>query len=221
MRYPISHNAGKPLSNFFYNILTFHLPPDPDVRILDPTCGKRYLWEHFQRRSLLTGKRLIENYGEVVFSDVRDLGQPLVSDFRDLGHILKERKIARYFDGIIFDPPYFFGYEGSDDPRKEDYGGYCQSYDELYGLMTDANHYFSQWFLKPKGKLILKCSDQYQTEKREFYPHHITWEKVFSNFKLIDFFIHVHHRMSPTAFQVKDRPCSVIMHTYFMVFEVS
>jgi hypothetical protein len=40
-----------------------------------------------------------------------------------------------------------------------------------------------------------------------------------TNFRIVDAFIFTHHHMSPTAFQVKDRPCSVIMHTYFLVFQ--
>ena len=212
MKYPISHNAGKSLSIFFYKILTFHVVPGPDVRILDPTCGRRYLWEHFMLKSLRTGRRLIENYGKVVFSDIRDFGQETMSDFRQLN-------FDHEFDGIVFDPPYLFGYEGSVDPRREDYGDYGQDYEMLSGRMIVANAIFPEW-LKEGGKIILKCSDQYQTKERKFYPHHIEWARLFDNFDLIDLFIHVHHRMSPTAFQVKDRPCSVIMHTYFMVFEV-
>lgn len=212
MKYPLSHNAGKPLRKFFYDILTFHVPPGPDVRILDPTCGKRYLWEHFNQKSLRTGKQLIDNYGIVIFGDIRDFGQLWVRDFRDF-------KFNHELDAIVFDPPYLFGYEGSKDPRADDYGDYDQTYAELSNLVLAANELFPEW-LKPGGKLIFKCSDQYQTKERKFYPHHIEWAKSFDNFNLIDFFIYIHHRMSPTAFQVKDRPCSVIMHTYFMVFEV-
>ena len=84
--------------------------------------------------------------------------------------------------------------------------------------MDTANVKFPKW-LKDNGKLIVKCADQYQTKERKFYPHHYTWIRRLSNFKIIDFFIFTHHRMSPTAFQVKDRPCSVIMHTYFLVFK--
>jgi len=224
MKYPLSHNAGKGLSEYFYDILTFHVPPGPDVRILDPTCGKRYLWEKFMKRSLRTGKQLIEDYGEVVFSDIRELNQDVQADFRDLPEVFKARDIDPKFDGVVLDLPYLFGYKGSDDEREDDYGGYDQTFKELRDKMYFANHMFPS-LLKPNGKLILKCSDQYQTEERAFYPLHHFWGEIFNlplgNFRWIDFFIYIHHRMSPTAFQVKDRPCSVIMHTYFMVFEVN
>jgi len=197
------------------------VPPGPEVRILDPTCGKRYLWERFMKRGLRTGKPLIEDYGEVVFSDIRDLGQDVVADFRDLAKVFDERGVDSKFDCVVFDPDYLFGYKGSDDEREDDYGGYDQTFEELRDKMSDANDVFPK-LLKPDGKLILKCSDQYQTDERAFYPLHHYWGNTFStfgNFWWVDFFIYVHHRMSPTAFQVKDRPCGVIMHTYFMVFE--
>ena len=170
------------------------------------------------KRSLRTGKQLIDDYGEVLFSDIRDFGHNIVSDFRDLDNTFKEKGIDPYFDGIIFDPPFIFGLKDTDDPRSEDYGGYTQTYAEFSGLMISANELFPRW-LKRDGKLIVKCSDQYQTEEREFYPHHITWCRTLSKFNLIDFFIHIHHHLNPTAFQVKNRPCSVITHSYYMVFE--
>lgn len=210
-KYPISHNAGKPLDRYFYELLTFHIPPGKNVKILDPTCGKRYLWKYMLTPTL-SGKRLIDEYEEVTFSDIRDFGYNIVSDFRDLDY-------EHEYDGIIFDSPYFFGYTGSSDKRKEDYGDYCQTYEELVSFMVDSNKLFPNW-LKSKGKVILKCSDQYNVEERKFYSHHITWEKKYTNFNLIDFNLFIHHRMSPTAFQVKDRPSSVIMHTYFMSFSL-
>lgn len=36
-RYPISHNAGKKLSEYFREILTFHIPLSKKKRILNPT----------------------------------------------------------------------------------------------------------------------------------------------------------------------------------------
>jgi len=192
--------------------LCFHVPSSEERRVLDPTCGKRYLWTEFLKWDL-TGSRGIDRYGEVVFSDIRDYGQDIVVDIRDL-------HFDYLFDGVVYDPPYFFGYEGSDDPRRKDYGDYLQSYDDLLWFMDVANKRFPGW-LRDDGKLILKCADQYQTRERKFYPHHYTWIDRLDNFSLIDLFIFVHHRLSPTAFQVKDRPCSVIMHTYFLVFSNS
>jgi hypothetical protein len=209
-RYPLSHNAGKNLGEYFYDILTFHIPPSKDRRILDPTCGKRHLWAEFMKPTLHNKTRLDE-YGDVVFSDVVDYGYNTVSSFADL-------EFNYQFDGIIFDPPYFFGYEGSDDPRKEDYGGYIQTYDDLVWFMDTANAKFPE-MLQADGKLILKCADQYQTRERKFYPHHHEWIDRLTYFKIVDLNVFIHHRLSPTAFQVKDRPCSVIMHTYFLTFK--
>jgi DNA modification methylase len=149
----------------------------------------------------------------VVFSDVKSYGQEIVSDVKSLSFDFQ-------FDGIVYDPPYFFGYTGSNDPRREDYGDYVQTYEELLEFIDIANTKFPRW-LKDSGKLIVKCADQYQTKERKFYPHHYTWIGRLSSFENIDLFVFIHHRMSPTAFQVKDRPCSVIMHTYFLVFKKS
>lgn len=208
-RYPISHNGSKKLGEYFKEILEFHMPPSKNIRILDPTCGKKHLWVDFYRKTL-HGELPIERYGEVVFSDVVDYGQEIVSDINDLDFDKK-------FNCIIYDPPYFFGYKGSKDPRRQDYGGYIQTYDDLIWFMNIANEKFPTW-LVDDGKLILKCADQYQTKERKFYAHHNTWINKLSNFEIVDLLLFTHHRISPTAFQVKDRPCSVIMHTYFLVF---
>jgi len=208
-KYPISHNGGKNLGDYFEEILDFHIPPSKFARILDPTCGNRYLWSNYLRQNLL-GKTKIEEYGEVVFSDIKDLGYNIVSSIADL-------EFDKPFNAIIYDPPYFFGYEGSDDPRREDYGDYLQTYEDLIWFMEIANEKFPKW-LTQDGKLILKCADQYQTKERKFYSHHNTWINKLTNFEISDTLIFTHHRISPTAFQVKDRPCSVIMHTYFLVF---
>lgn len=209
-RYPISHNAGKNLGEYFYDILTFHIPPSKSKRILDPTCGKRHLWTEFLKTTL-NDKTRLDDYGEVVFSDLVNYGYNIVSSFADLD-------FSYEFDGIIFDPPYFFGYEGSNDPRREDYGDYIQTYDDLIWFMDTANIKFPG-MIAPDGKLILKCADQYQTKERKFYAHHYEWIRRLTNFDMVDLNVFIHHRMSPTAFQVKDRPCSVIMHTYFLTFK--
>ena len=216
---PISYNK-RSLAEFFYKILTFHIPPTNKPRILDPTCGRRFLWRHFlEKRSLAslfsetgsTSGGLIDKY-DVVFSDVKDFGYNKMADIHDLSY-------DHEFEGIVYDPPYFFGYSGSKDPRRKDYGDYLQSYEDLLWFMDVANDKFPSW-LTDNGKLIVKCADQYQTKERKFYPHHYTWINKLNNFNLIDFFVFIHHRLSPTAFQVKNRPCSVIMHTYFLIFKV-
>ena len=209
-KYPISHSGSKKLGDYFREILTFHIPPSRTKILLDPTCGKKHLWEDFLKNDP-EGRKQVNEYGKVVFSDIRDYGQEIISDAGSLNFDFG-------FDGIIYDPPYFFGYKGSDDPRRLDYGEYTQSFEDLTKFMDIANDRLLS-FLKEDGKLIVKCADQYNTKERRFYPHHYTWINRLTNFDLIDLFIFIHHRISPTAFQVKDRPCSVIMHTYFLVFK--
>ena len=106
------------------------------------------------------------------------------------------------------------------DPREDDYGGYSQTIDELYEYMDYICTYLEP-MLKHGGKLILKCADQFHVEANKFYPFHLDWIQRAEScgLKMIDMFIHAHHRISPTAFQVKNRSSSIIMHTYFLVFQ--
>ena len=170
----------------------------------------KHLWVDFYKTDLL-GNKPLDQYEKIVFSDIVDNGQEIVSNIKDLNY-------DNEFNCIVYDPPYFFGYKGSKDPRRKDYGDYLQDYDDLVWFMDLANQKFPD-MLTREGKLILKCADQYQTKERKFYDHHHTWINKLSNFDIIDLFVFTHHRMSPTAFQVKNRPCSVIMHTYFLVFQ--
>jgi hypothetical protein len=94
----------------------------------------------------LENKTKIERYGSVTFSDKVDYGQEIVSDIKDL-------KPKRKYDGIIFNPLYFFGYKGSDDLRKQDYGDYIQTIDDLVWFMDFANQKFPNW-LKSNGKAL-------------------------------------------------------------------
>ena len=197
---PLSCYEGCKVGVLLEKILNFHVKSGN--KILDPTCGKRYIWEGF-----------VEFHKwAIVYSDIKDFGYNLVCDFRDLKFDFK-------FDGIVFDPPYFFGVDNSDDRREEDYGGYAHSYEELCNLMEQARDKFQQ-LLKDEGVLILKCQDMFHVKTRKFYPLHIIWVNLFSNtYCLKDIFIYKYHRVSPTAYQVKDRPCNIINHTYFLVFQ--
>jgi len=214
LKYPVSCKEGE-LGRFFYNLFTFHIPlieGERKPKILDPTCGKKYLWVEFNKKRFGTEEKLIDDY-EIVFSDLRDLGQEIVSDFRNLN-------FREDLDAIVFDPPYFFGIDVSDDPRAEDYGGYHQTKQDLYKTISEASILFPNW-LKRGGKLFLKCSDQFVVSEKRFYPLHVDWINLFSErFDLIDIFIYVYRRVSPTAYQVKDRPCSICNYTYILVFEV-
>jgi hypothetical protein len=208
-KYPISVHSGK-VSKAFLDILTFHVPPTGDKSIFDPTCGYKHLWNEFHITNM-EGKTLLESFGKVTFSDIKDCGQEHIADIFKL-------KVNSPADAIVYDPPYFFGVEISNDKREDEYGGYAQTYEELLEYMDVANNRMYSW-LKDNGKLIVKCSDQYNVKERKFYAHHITFYNRLSNYKLIDIFIYQHHNISPTAFQVKNRPTSVIMHTYFLIFK--
>ena len=97
-RYPISHNGNKQLGEYAKEIITFHIPPSKKTKILDPTCGKRYLWVELLKIDL-HGKSKIDDYGEVVFSDIVDYGQEIVSNIKDLHFNIR-------FDGVVYDPPH-------------------------------------------------------------------------------------------------------------------
>jgi hypothetical protein len=218
LKYPLSHNLGLSVPDKFAEIMKFHFPPNPETIILDPTCGKRYIWETILRNASvpyydLNGDKIKGFPWNIVFSDIEDFGYNTVSDVLDL-------KLPYLGNGIIYDPPYFFDSEvtSEKDDRRDDYGNYGQSYESLIWFMDVANNRFPK-LLTEDGKLILKCSDQYNVKDRTFYPLHITWINHLTNFELIDLYVCLYHKLTPTAFQVKDRPCSVIMHTYFLVFK--
>jgi len=156
---------------------------------------------------------MVERY-DVTFADIRDLGQAVVSDFRDLSY-------GAMFNCITLDGPYLYGYEGSTDKREDDYGGYAQSREELISFIADSSLKLPK-MLRPGGKIMIKCSDQYNVKTRKFDPLHYLWHDFYGHIEglvPVDFNVFPHHHMSGLAFQVKDRPMSVIMHTYFMWYQ--
>ena len=193
MKYPISILKEDPLKT----IMLFHMPPESFKLILDPTCGKKRMWNGWAEATTLY---------KITFADSGNFGQELVCEFKDHQGV---------YDGIIFDPPYLFGINGSKDTK--DFGDYAQTYDELVSYIAGANDRFPS-ILRQGGKLIVKCSDQYNVAERRFYSHHITWANNLTNFKLIDIFISPHHHISGTAWQVKNRPSSIVNFTYYLVF---
>jgi hypothetical protein len=203
----------------FKKLFMFHIPKP--ASILDPTCGNRLLWQAFTPQDF-------EGYN-ILYSDIKDYwGNPKVDVKKISEYCLgtdpaDENSLrSEPFDGIVYDPPYLFKVGKTTDPRADVYGSYSQSYEELLSYM-DATYRFKE-ILKPTGKLIIKCSDQfklYPISERKFYPLHVTWINRLASydFDLVDVFVSPHHHINPTAFQVKDRPCSVINHTYFLVFK--
>jgi hypothetical protein len=218
-KYPTSHNGGGggiPMAEKFEEILRFHIPPSPDKTILDPTCGKRYLWESLfnglneKSNQLDLDGNPIKLPWKVIFSDIQDFGYNKVCDVKDL-------TVEAPVDGIVYDPPYFFGTEKPSTNFRE-YGDYSQTYEDLLEFMDVANEKFPA-LLKEDGKLILRCSDMIHYKQNKFYPLHITWANRLSNWEMVDFIVLVHKWMGWTDFMVKDRSCSVGMHSYLMVFK--
>lgn len=198
-RYPLSVLQGSAQSSLA-EILALHFPLKS--HILDPTYGDGLMWSD----------GLLWQY-EVASSDIKppysqDLFK-LTDDHPDL--------IGR-FDGILYDPPYMVGVAKSDDERQDAYGGYAGTEQDLkryMGALTDP----LPKLLKHNGKLILKCADQYVVSERKFYPRHIAWcnALIAGGFNIIDFYVYRYHHISPTAFQVKERPAAVVVHSYFIV----
>jgi len=208
-RYPLSCSSGKVEIKLFEILKLYCKKGD---KILDPTCGKKYIWgikkKSCERKGFFIRERYLDY--ELVFSDSNSQEGNIVSKFQDL-------KYESFFDVIVFDPPYLFGYPNSKDKRAEDYGGYDGDYEELKEMIGDANVYFYK-FLKSHGVLIFKCADMFHVKEKKFYPLHAVWINILSNFELVDVFVYQHHRVSGTSYQVKNRPCSIINHTYFLVF---
>ena len=200
-KYPISISSGK-VSSRFLEILNLHIPPNPSTIILDPTCGQKRLWENIPYE---------EMYNLVLFSDIVDFGQNTVCDLFNL-------RMSCLVNAIVFDPPYLINHVSKTDKRQVEYGGYDQSMSDLMKYINHANEGFPK-LVTPDGTLIVKCSDQYDVKSRVFYPLHVLWINTLTNWVLKDIIIYQHHHLNPTAFQVKNRPCCVIVYTYFLVFK--
>lgn len=120
-------------------------------------------------------------------------------------------------DAIFFDPPYIFGNAQGSDERKEDYGEYHYGFSEVEEFIRKANEILPDC-LKEKGLLLLKYTDVFSLKERKFYFCPPLWSQALSKFKAIDHYIIQHHHISPTAWQVKDRPCGIVNYTYLTVF---
>jgi len=180
-------------------IIAFHCPEN--ARILDPTCGKQWLWKNFDL-----------NKYDVAMSDVLDFGQERVSGFENL-------LVNKPFDAIVFDPPYIPDFNRkSENPRGEDYAVSGYPLESIEEMIKKANEKFPL-FLKEDGKLIFKCSDVYNTKTKKFMPLHIKWIELMNNFELVDILIHRVYFVSGTAYQVKNRPCSIVQHGMFLIFK--
>lgn len=201
-RYPVSVARGK-VSERFQEILNLHFAPGS--RILDPTCGEKLLW-----------KEVDDSQYDVTFSDLLPKDERTIS--QDL-FLLPQNHPGWFgsFDGVVYDPPYFFGVPWFDDPRAETYKGYGQTKEDLFRFMRAPDSVFSQ-LLRSQGKIIIKCSDQYLVSEKKLYLLRYLWLNALTpRYDVVDFYIYHHPRVSPTAFQVKNRGSCVIVHTYFIV----
>jgi DNA modification methylase len=201
-KYPVSCRSNLKVNEFFKEIIYLHAKEGD--KVIDVTCGKRHIWEGFHEEFSSTR--------ETIFTDIRDFEYNMVEDYN---HI---QGYDNYFDCIVFDPPYLFGIKAKKDAREEDYGMYNNTYEELMKTIeTSPLALFN--YLKSGGKVILKCSDMYLVKEKKFYPLSFYWMKSFSRlFDIIDIYVYVGRRLSGTAFQVKNRGCSVNNHSYFIVF---
>ena len=191
-------------------ILDFYLHGD-DFRILDPTCGDKLSWRYYfdlHRRKNEGFFCSCFSY-EVYFSDIKR------GEFQDEVILLQDLNFDFLFDAIFFDPPYIFGNKNTEDVRELQYGGYENTYDDFCSLLGKANDKFPS-LLKENGLLFLKATDVFDLSQRK-YCHHSDWLSLFDNFVIVDCFITLHHHISGTAWQVKERPCSILNYTYLFV----
>lgn len=217
-KYPISItdsiHDGK-MAAAFWELLKLHVPSGS--KILDPTAGGKLLWAGVPDDQFELG---FEPQYEITFSDINYSGEEYGNYQQNLGRAPTDRpEWVGAFDCVVYDPPYLIGENGTNDGRESQYGSYAFSEEDLKMYMSWVPSVIHK-LLKPGGKLILKCSDQYVVPERKFYLHHYEWlRRMTLAFKIIDVMIYRHHRMSPTAFQVKNRPCGIVMHSYYLVGE--
>lgn len=192
-------------SQTLQRVLEFHLPAG--AVIVDPTPGEKHSWKYSQRESRRGGFFPPAKFEVVYLPDD-------ISNFRKTKEYAKENSPA---DAVFFDPPYIFGYKQSEDVRREDYGGYHYTFENIKKLIAAANSALPEC-LKEYGKLFLKYTDVFSLAERRFYFCAAIWPQQLDNFEAIDHYIVPHHHISPTAWQVKERPCGVVNYTYLTVF---
>lgn len=200
-RYPTSVLQGT-AAQALATVLLHHLPQDKGpYKVLDPCYGKGHWWD----------ARLSNDY-HVHPSDILP---PWNQDVRRL--FADRPDMVGAFDAVVYDPPYLVGTGNTDDPREGDYGGYAHSEFDLLSYINALSGLVLM--LKPNGVLIVKCQDQYVVPERKLHLWHADWlvELDACDVDVVDFYVYPYHRASPTAYQVKDRPCAVVGHSYLLV----
>jgi len=193
-------------SQVLYRALDFHLP-DCSI-ILDPTPGEKHSWKYY-----------LTTAGGGALFPLKEFCLVFVDD--NLLTFDKSRQFNfEKLDAAFVDPPYIFGHKQSGDTRREDYGGYHRSFGDIKTLMESVNHHLPA-ILPLEGKLFLKYTDVFSLSDRKFFHCASLWPGILNNFRVIDHYIIQHHHVSPTAWQVKERPCGIVNYTYLTVFERS
>lgn len=198
MKYALSCLDGS-AADAFRAVLHMHLG---GPRVLDLTYGSGLSWGE---------PELLDTY-DVVRSDLQaPYGQDVFTVVRD------RPDWHGAFDLVYYDPPWFVDIgTRSHDPREAAYGGYgANDLERFIAVVPDL-----ATLVRPGGKIIVKCGDQYHVPTRRLLLHHLRWcETIARGFTLVDFYVYRYHRVSPTAYQVKDRPCAIVAHSYFLVGE--
>ena len=192
-------------------ILEFHL--FEGAVIIDPTPGNKHSWRFYltelDKRQFFPPKKF----------DIQFIPDDITT-FQKTKEYVEENGPA---DAVYYDPPYMFGvsrtkdYSGMKGCRAKDYGGYHYTFDEVKNFVAIANEMIPG-FLKDTGLLFFKYTDVFSLAERKYYPCFVLWPNAMTNFKVVDHYIIQHHHISPTAWQVKDRPCGIVNYTYLTVF---
>lgn len=188
-------------------ILEFHL--FEEAVIIDPTPGNKHSWKFYLTELELDNHQF---FSPKKF-DIQFIPDDITT-FQKTKEYIEENGPA---DAVYYDPPYLFGSSGTKDYRTKDYGGYHYTFDEVKNFVAIANEMIPG-FLKDTGLLFFKYTDVFSLAERKYYPCFVLWPNVMTNFEVVDHYIIQHHHISPTAWQVKDRPCGIVNYTYLTVF---
>ncbi len=195
---------NKPFPQMLHKILDFHLI-EKSV-ILDCTYGEGYSWADYEEKIKFNHMSFFP-YKE--YKLIKRNGGPKIC-----------KNLEIQVDGIFFDPPYIFDIKGTtDDVRQKDYGEYFHTYSDIAKIIQDADKYFPK-IIKKDGKLFFKYCDVFSLKQKKFFLTIVDWIGMLSNFEPVDHYIIQHHHISPTAYQVKNRPCGIVNYTYLTVLKL-
>lgn len=202
----VALQTGINFSQTFYKTLEYHL--HEGAAIIDPTPGEKHSWNYY-----------LTEMQKPSFLPLMKFDIAFIKD--DISNFLKTKKHVSKkgpADAIFFDPPYIFGHKQKKDSRCKDYGGYEHTFKDIENLIINANLELPT-FLKEEGLLFFKYTDVFSMGDRKYYFCAFLWPKILTNFKVIDHYIIQHHHVSPTAWQVENRPCGIVNYTYLTIFK--